>query len=371
MAEIDQDRKDTSGEGSASKRGLWAFLWRKRQQNDPADSEVADPVETAPQAPTRVTRVGQLLREAREAKKIDLEQVEQAIHIRARYLEALELGQYDLLPTPGHVFGFLRNYAVYLGLDWAELEALHAKEHAGRRHLTPEIFHPKDIGLAPHRIRFKADLVLLSVLALVAVALGGWAFWQYGRPWLYPSPTPTPTQLPTATRQTVTAKAATTTPQPATITFTPESVAVTPTSTPTRPLPTPTATLNAPLVIATPTPRPTETPTPTPTRAGGVSLSIKVIERAWMQVTLDGRELPGGFWDAGDEESWEATNAIYFICGNAGGVEVTVNGQELGLLGNRGQVVEKTWTPQGEATPTPPSTSAGENTPTPTLTPQP
>ena len=41
------------------------------------------------------------------------------------------------------------------------------------------------------------------------------------------------------------------------------------------------------------------------------------------------------------------------ICGNAGGIEVTVNGQELGVLGERAQVVERVWGPEGEITPTP------------------
>jgi hypothetical protein len=86
-----------------------------------------------------------------------------------------------------------------------------------------------------------------------------------------------------------------------------------------------------------------------------VTLSVAVIERTWMQVTLDGQEQPGELLEAGEERTWEAQQSIYFICGNAGGVEVTVNGDELGTLGERAQVVDRTWTPQGEATPTPQS----------------
>jgi hypothetical protein len=84
-----------------------------------------------------------------------------------------------------------------------------------------------------------------------------------------------------------------------------------------------------------------------------VTLSIRVVERAWLQVTVDGQELPGELLEVDDERTWEAEETIYFICGNAGGVEVTINGEELGALGGRAEVVERTWTPQGEATPTP------------------
>ena len=88
-------------------------------------------------------------------------------------------------------------------------------------------------------------------------------------------------------------------------------------------------------------------------------MAVKVIERSWLQVTVDEEEQPGELLEAGEERTWEAQNAIYFICGNAGGLEVTVNGEELGTLGERAEVVERTWTPTGEATATP------EATPTP------
>ena len=55
-------------------------------------------------------------------------------------------------------------------------------------------------------------------------------------------------------------------------------------------------------------------------------LDILVIERSWLQVTVDEQEQPGELLEAGDERTWRGQFAIYFICGNAGGVEVTVNG---------------------------------------------
>ena len=61
--------------------------------------------------------LGSLLREAREAKGLTLAEVQDEIRISSKYLEALENGQYENLPTQVHVKGYLRNYARFLNLD--------------------------------------------------------------------------------------------------------------------------------------------------------------------------------------------------------------------------------------------------------------
>lgn len=329
--------------------------------------------------------LGQLLRATREEKGLTPEDAEAQTRIRAKFIHALEEARYDELPTPGHVSGFLRNYALYLGLDVGEVRALYEEETSGRGLFDPGIFHPKDIDLAPRRPLFKASLVLGLVIAAVILVVGGWAFWQYGLPNVQPllrlltslvsatgapageaqalAPTATeasPTR-PNLTRAAATRQQATSTAAPPTAT----SLPPTETPTPTQVAPTATATRDQPLLLPTATPAPTETPAPTPTRAGGVVLEIKVVERSWMQATVDGVEQPGELLEAGEERTWKGQYAIYFICGNAGGVEATVNGEELGVLGGRAEVVEKTWTLEGEVTPTP----AAQATPAATATP--
>jgi hypothetical protein len=98
-------------------------------------------------------------------------------------------------------------------------------------------------------------------------------------------------------------------------------------------------------------------------------LQVNVIERSWMQVTVDEVERPGELLEAGEERTWRGQYAIHFICGNAGGVEATVNGEALGVLGERAEVVEKLWTPQGEATPTPATGRTAAVTATPASSP--
>jgi len=61
--------------------------------------------------------IGNTLREARLRRGLDIADCEQATKIRAKYLRALEEEQFDVLPAPTYVKGFLRTYAEYLGLD--------------------------------------------------------------------------------------------------------------------------------------------------------------------------------------------------------------------------------------------------------------
>ena len=61
--------------------------------------------------------VGETLQLARERKGVDLYRAERDTKIRLRYLAALEDSAYDDLPAPVYTKGFLRNYAIYLGLD--------------------------------------------------------------------------------------------------------------------------------------------------------------------------------------------------------------------------------------------------------------
>src|SRR5262245_24956063 len=88
--------------------------------------------------------LGTELREARQGRDLTLQQAEQQTRIRAKFLEALEQGNYSALPTAVQARGFLRNYARFLGLD-ADLavsrydQALLGGRRRGRRkELSPE-----------------------------------------------------------------------------------------------------------------------------------------------------------------------------------------------------------------------------------------
>ncbi len=61
--------------------------------------------------------IGEILRAAREQKGCSLEQIVQETNISRMYIEALEKEDFSQFPGETYVYGFLRNYADYLGLD--------------------------------------------------------------------------------------------------------------------------------------------------------------------------------------------------------------------------------------------------------------
>src|SRR3954447_7610693 len=80
---------------------------------------------------------------ARERKGVDLYRAERDTKIRARYLAALERGEYRELPGAVYTKGFLRNYAAYLGLDPDEILLQWRRERGGGREPQAVISVPK------------------------------------------------------------------------------------------------------------------------------------------------------------------------------------------------------------------------------------
>ncbi|WP_018752405.1 helix-turn-helix domain-containing protein [Paenibacillus sanguinis] len=79
--------------------------------------------------------LGQQLREARLARGLSLDDVQEMTKIRKRYLEAIESGDYKVLPGSFYVRAFIKTYAETVGVDADELLAEH------RQHVpdaTPE-----------------------------------------------------------------------------------------------------------------------------------------------------------------------------------------------------------------------------------------
>src|SRR5262245_27438353 len=95
---------------------------------------------------TPAPSVGEMLQNARERKGVDLFRAERDTKIRLKYLAALEDSDYDALPPLVYTKGFLRNYAIYLGLDPEDILARWRDEtQVGRKQERPAVAPP------PHR----------------------------------------------------------------------------------------------------------------------------------------------------------------------------------------------------------------------------
>ncbi len=70
-------------------------------------------------------------------------------------------------------------------------------------------------------------------------------------------------------------------------------------------------------------------------------VEIIITERAWLRISVDGENVFEGTLEAGEEQIYEPENSFEIRTGNAGGVELTVAGEEMGTIGETGEVVEE------------------------------
>jgi cytoskeleton protein RodZ len=114
--------------------------------------------------------IGTTLRQARERRQLGLDRCEAETKIRARYLRALEDEDFDVLPGPTFVRGFLRSYASHLGLDGQ----LFVDEYNSRH------FDPRDDDVFPRRRptarerrnrKRESHIILIAIVAIVALAV--------------------------------------------------------------------------------------------------------------------------------------------------------------------------------------------------------
>jgi transcriptional regulator with XRE-family HTH domain len=123
--------------------------------------------------------LGARLREARVQRGLDLAEVAAATKIQARFLEAIENEEWDLLPGEFYVRSFIRAYADHLGLDdvgAAELREASAPAASAERlpHIDPappqEAHAVRRKRLSPRSLAAIATLGLATVLVVVVVS---------------------------------------------------------------------------------------------------------------------------------------------------------------------------------------------------------
>jgi len=306
--------------------------------------------------------LGTILRETRQTRGETIDDVAQITRIRPRYLEALEEERYDVLPTAVHVRGFLRNYALYLNLD---PEPLIIRYNASRsvvkdiplaKQVRPELdkapplppetlddelesrpvfYRPAGISVqAP--AWFSRDLLIGIFVLAVLVVFAIWAGNRYLVPAINSARS---TETPVVTTGTATRPAAgvsgTTLPS-STRTLAPETL----------------ESANPPIFSS-------------------IQLQVTILERSWLSVIVDGETVQEGMVQPGELFAWDGVDLVSLRTGNGAGIDVTLNGQELGALGARGEVVEKIWGLAGEIAPTPSLTPTSTSMPAVTPTPSP
>jgi cytoskeletal protein RodZ len=118
--------------------------------------------------------IGGSLREARLKRELTPADVQKAIRIRDRYLQALEEERWELLPGDAYVKGFLRTYADYLGLDGN----LYVEEYNNRFARTdePQLVPERFARTGTHfgGVGFLRPLVAVGVIVAIVAAVAAW-----------------------------------------------------------------------------------------------------------------------------------------------------------------------------------------------------
>lgn len=249
-----------------------------------------------------MSALGDLLKERRQEHQWTLQEVAQQTRIRQDFLEALEEGRYDRLPADVQVRGFLRTYANVLGLKPQDVLALYRQERG-----EPELVSIAPLSRPPRARSCALPSLGFAIVSFFIVATVS-AIVYFG--WLNSPPSTLP---PTATLAP---------------------------PTPTNILPTATPTIR----ILLDTPTPTAPSTKSPHSYDGVIAILELTSDCWVRVEADGVEIFQGTLAAGTTRTFNADQQLTIRFGNAGGVRVTLNGEELGVQGALGQVVTRTWT---------------------------
>ncbi len=110
---------------------------------------------------------------ARERKGVDLYRSERDTKIRARYLGALERGDYRELPGAVYTKGFLRNYALYLGLDPEDVIRQWKRERGDAAvPAEPVLSVPKPLAAPRPGLAFSPAVVVAALMTVGVVLFG-------------------------------------------------------------------------------------------------------------------------------------------------------------------------------------------------------
>lgn len=325
-------------------------------KDDPSD-------ETSPQlsAPSReiYTRIGQKFKKQRSALGLKLEDVEEYTHLRLRHLEAIEEGNFNTLPSHVQARGMITNYARFLDLDTESVllefaEGVQA-EFVEKTIATQSISKPaRKAGKKALPIKFilTPDLMIGIGAILALVIFLAWSTSQIIAERqkelerdipnisgiLLENTEPPLAEEGTPTIETSFLPAASRTPVPA------SSLDV--------PAVNPTITLQA-------------------LSNDPIQINIVAYQRAFLKVIVDGKVEYEGRVVPGNAYPFSARSSIELLTGDASALEVFFNQNNIGILGNTGEVARLIFSLEGMITPTPQFTPTNTSTLPPTLTPLP
>lgn len=108
-----------------------------------------------------------MLKRARLEQGLKHEKVSKDLKIQPRFLEALEEGNYSVFSSPVHLKGFLKNYAEYLGLDVSQVMAFWRREYDEKQKKAK--VRPAVKALQTPLISFTPGTLIIAVTAVLVL----------------------------------------------------------------------------------------------------------------------------------------------------------------------------------------------------------
>jgi len=293
--------------------------------------------------------IGRELRARRELLSLHFGEVERNTHVKAHYLDALERGALDELPSTVQTRGMLSNYATFLDLDVDVLllrfaDALQARHRERNPQKPPrKPGQPIIANMPPVRTFIAGDMIFGVGMAVLLV---GFAIWGVSRVMTIQSQREVNPTAPSISDVLLAS------PDPSLFT-------ATPTFLPVEAFP------GAPTVTVE---------IPTQNVNAEVQLNLVAVERTYMRVIVDGEVEFDGRVVPGNAYPFEAENQIEVLVGSGAAIRTVYNGRDLGLMGTFGQVVSNIYsateiiTPTAQPSPMPTITLTPTRTAVPTST---
>ena len=272
--------------------------------------------------------LGSYLKNQRESKRMSLREVAKITRVREHILRAIEEDQYHLLPPATYVKGFLLAYAKYLRLDPNDVLLRYEGVLKGEP-VTPPLAQPlkpeqKIPAAQPPKPKKKILRNTKQTWVVVGVIVASFIVFYFFPPYFFKPPVePIPEKPVSGEKSPITPSR----PVAAT-THAPEEK--------------PVAEVKQPLAPSPPLPATTSVLEKKP-----LSLQLKAVEETWVSLRVDDQSDKEMTFKPTEGISFQASNRIHMVLGNAGGVDLILNGKPLERFGKSGEVVTLTLTSQG------------------------
>ena len=275
------------------------------------------------------------LKTEREKRNVSLAQIAADTHISLHFLESLEGGRYGELPGGMYNRAFLRAYCESLNLNQQEILQRFEGEIGSPAEKAPK----SRVQISQKSSPLKPNPILIWSLALLISAAGIF----FSRHWIGAVFSPYFSHRPPAVQPRELAQKPVAAPA--------EEKTAPQMSQPAEPslVPSDTAPADSQPVQAAEPSVPAQSPAaadaanadsmPPPTKSS-LQLEVGATEQCWVSVEQDGTRSFRKLMSPGDIQRLYASEQFFLIVGNAGGIQLKINGKPAKPLGKPGEVVK-------------------------------